>query len=75
MQANIDRFNAIAGDQVAVIGINIGDAVVSRDALCEGLVDICYGHDLRAGDRCIVFKMVLTSLSRADQTDANRSVV
>ena len=57
-----------------VVGINVGDLVLGRDALRKGFVDICDGYDLSTGDLLIVFEMVLASLPRADHPHTNGSV-
>jgi hypothetical protein len=74
MQANVDRFEVVALQQIVVICINVWNIEPGRDLLRQGFVNVCYGHDLSSGDTLIVFEMLLASLSRADQPYTNRSV-
>jgi len=74
VQANVYRFDVVALQQVVVIGINIGNLELGRDALSEGFVNVCDGYNLSAGDLLIGFEMLLASLSRADQPYTNESM-
>ena len=74
MKADVDCFDVVALQQLRVIVISVGNLELLCNLSNERFVNVCDGHDLSVGDTLIVFKMLLTALPRADQSDANGSV-
>ena len=69
VQAHVDRHNIVARQQLAIVGVGIGDAKQPRDALHLCRVNVGDRHYLAALDLRIALQVALADLAYPDHAD------
>ena len=71
VETHVHRGDVVAGEELAEVGVGVGDAVFLGHALRFGLVQVCDRDHLGVGDASIAVDVRFADLSDADDADAN----
>jgi hypothetical protein len=71
VEADVDGLNVVAREELAELGVDVGDLVLRGHPVQFRLVDVARGHDLGAGELGVGADVVLADLPDADDAETD----